>query len=151
MSIEVANETNAELPLEEFSALARYVLTEMNVHPQAEVFIRIVDEPTIAELHERWLDLPGPTDVMSFPIDELRPGRSPEDPSENGVLGDIVLCPTVAARQAVEAGHSQMEEMLLLTCHGLLHLLGFDHAEKADEEVMFALQRKLLLTFLAGR
>ncbi|MDO5727978.1 MAG: rRNA maturation RNase YbeY, partial [Bowdeniella nasicola] len=118
---------------------------------QAEAFIRIVDEPTIAELHERWLDLPGPTDVMSFPIDELRPGRSPHDPSECGILGDIVLCPTVAARQAHQAGHSLVEEMLLLTCHGLLHLLGFDHATSDDEAVMFALQRKLLLTFLAGR
>jgi len=101
-------------------------------------------------LHEKWMDLPGPTDVMSFPMDELRPGREDQDPQE-GVLGDIVLCPSVAATQAKEAGHAPDEELLLLTTHGILHLLGFDHAEPDEEREMFELQRQLLLTFLAGR
>ena len=91
----------------------------------------------------------GPTDVLSFPMDELRPGAE-GDPSEEGILGSVVLCPQVAAEQAREAGHSAVEEMLLLTTHGILHLLGFDHAEPEDEREMFALQRHLLLTFLAG-
>jgi probable rRNA maturation factor len=96
------------------------------------------------------MDLPGPTDVMSFPMDELRPGRDGEEPDE-GVLGDIVLCPSVAAKQAAEAGHATDEELLLLTTHGILHLLGYDHAEPDEEREMFELQRQLLLTFLAGR
>ena len=98
----------------------------------------------------RWLDLPGPTDVMSFPMDELRPGTA-DHPTPPGMLGDICICPKVAARQAAESGHSAAEEMLLLATHGMLHLLGYDHATDAEREVMFALQRKLLLTFLASR
>ena len=98
----------------------------------------------------QWMDLPGPTDVMSFPMDELRPGRDEQDPDE-GVLGDIVLCPSVAAKQAHDAGHATEEELLLLTTHGILHLLGYDHAEPDEETEMFELQRQLLLTFLAGR
>ena len=98
----------------------------------------------------QWLDLPGPTDVMSFPMDELTPGTA-ESPTEEGLLGDVVLCPSVAARQAAEAGHSAVEEMLLLTVHSILHLLGYDHMEEDERKVMFDLQRKLLLTFLASR
>ena len=104
----------------------------------------------MSELHVRWMDEPGPTDVLSFPMDELRPGRDGEVAGP-GQLGDVVLCPEVAAQQAVTAGHSTAEEMLLLTTHGILHLLGYDHAEPEEEKEMFALQRKLLLTFLAGR
>ena len=96
------------------------------------------------------MDEPGPTDVLSFPMDELRPGREGE-PSPAGLLGDVVLCPEVAARQARDAGHSTEEELLLLTTHGILHLLGYDHAEPEEEKEMFALQRQLLLTFLARR
>jgi probable rRNA maturation factor len=87
---------------------------------------------------------------MSFPMDELRPGHEGVEPEE-GVLGDIVLCPSVAAKQAAEAGHATEEELLLLTTHGILHLLGYDHAEPEEEKEMFELQRQLLLTFLAGR
>lgn len=153
MSIELLDE--AEHPfdadqLDELVAISRYVMDEMRVHPQAELCLRLVDEPTMAVLHEQWMDLPGPTDVMSFPMDELRPGREGEEPAE-GVLGDIVLCPTVAAAQAATAGHAPIEEMLLLTTHGILHLLGYDHAEPEEEKEMFELQRQLLLTFLAGR
>lgn len=150
MSIDVLNETDARIDEVELVDLARYVMGEMRVHPQAELCVRLVDEPTMTVLHEKWMDLPGPTDVMSFPMDELRPGRDGEAPVE-GVLGDIVLCPSVAARQAREAGHAPAEELLLLTTHGILHLLGYDHAEPEEEKEMFDLQRQLLLTFLAGR
>ncbi|MFC7405971.1 rRNA maturation RNase YbeY [Georgenia alba] len=150
MSTEVTNESGHEVDGEEFAALARYVLDEMHVHPQAELSILFVTTDVMSELHERWMDEPGPTDVLSFPMDELRPGRSGEDPVE-GTLGDIVLCPEVAVAQAKAAGHSTVEELLLLTTHGILHLLGYDHAEPEEEKEMFALQRRLLLTFLAGR
>jgi probable rRNA maturation factor len=92
----------------------------------------------------------GPTDVLSFPMDELRPGRDGA-PSGPGLLGDVVLCPEVARSQAVVAGHTVAEELLLLTAHGVLHLLGYDHAEPDEEREMFDLQRRLLLTFLSTR
>ncbi len=150
MSIEVSNESGHEVDEAEFAALGRYVLDAMHVHPQADLFVRFVDTATMSDLHVRWMDEPGPTDVLSFPMDELRPGREGE-PTGPGVLGDVVLCPEVAATQARAAGHSAVEEMLLLTTHGILHLLGYDHAEPEEEKEMFALQRRLLLTFLAGR
>lgn len=150
MSVEVSNESGVEVDEAEFAALGRYVLDAMHVHPQADLFVRLVDTDAMTDLHVRWMDEPGPTDVLSFPMDELRPGREGE-PAGPGVLGDVVLCPQVAATQARAAGHSTAEEMLLLTTHGILHLLGYDHAEPDEEKEMFALQRRLLLTFLAGR
>ncbi len=150
MSVDVLNETDVAVDEWELSSLARYVLRELHVHPQADLCLKLVDEAAMEVLHVQWMDLPGPTDVMSFPMDELRPGRDGQEPAE-GVLGDIVLCPSVAARQALEAGHATAEELLLLTTHGILHLLGFDHAEQDEEREMFELQRTLLLTFLAGR
>lgn len=149
MSVELSNETDHAADLDEIRELAEYVMDEMHVHPQSDLYVRLVDEPTIAELHEQWMDLEGPTDVMSFPMDELLPGRPGE--LAEGILGDIVLCPSVAARQANQAGHAVEEELLLLTTHGILHLLGYDHAEVAEEREMFALQRRLLLSFLAER
>ena len=150
MSTEVNNETGVAIDAAEFAALADHVLRVMHVNPRAELSILFIDPEPMAELHERWLDLPGPTDVMSFPMDELRPG-TPDHETPAGTLGDIVVCPQVAAKQALQAGHSAVEEMLLLTTHGILHLLGYDHAEPQEKEEMFALQRTLLLTFLAER
>ncbi|PID96585.1 MAG: rRNA maturation RNase YbeY [Actinomycetales bacterium] len=150
MSIDVLNECGYAVDEVELVGCARHVLGQMHVHPDADLVITLVDEATMAHLHQRWMQLPGPTDVLSFPMDELRPGRVGAPPPE-GVLGDVVLCPTVAERQAAEAGHAPVEELLLLTTHGILHLLGFDHAETTDRDEMFELQRQLLLTFLAGR
>ncbi|KGM00645.1 heat-shock protein [Cellulomonas cellasea DSM 20118] len=150
VSVEVNNESGAEVDEAEFAALARYVLDAMHVHPQTELSILLVGTQVMTDLHVRYMDEPGPTDVLSFPMDELRPGREGE-PTPPGLLGDVVLCPEVAAQQARVAGHSTAEELLLLTTHGILHLLGYDHAEPEEEKEMFALQRQLLLTFLAGR
>ncbi len=150
MSIEVNNESGFVVDEAEFAALGRHVLDAMRVHPQTDLSILLVDEEVMTDLHVRWMDEPGPTDVLSFPMDELRPGAEGE-PTPAGLLGDVVLCPTVAARQAKDAGHSTTEELLLLTTHGILHLLGFDHVEPEEEKEMFGLQRQLLLTFLAGR
>lgn len=150
MAAEVCNETEYVLDGKEFSDLSDFVLQAMHVSAQAEVSIIFVDPPAMEELHLKWMGLSGPTDVMSFPMDELRPGTV-DDPTEAGLLGDIVICPQVAAKQAQTAGHSTIEEMLLLCTHGLLHLLGFDHHEPEEEKEMFALQRQLLLSFLAQR
>jgi probable rRNA maturation factor len=150
VSIEVVNESGVDVDEHELHGLARWVLEHMRVHPQAELSVLLVDEAAMSVLHEQWMDEPGPTDVLSFPMDELRPGGD-DGPSAPGLLGDVVVCPQVAAAQAVKAGHATEEEVLLLTTHGILHLLGYDHAEPEDEREMFGLQRQLLLTFLARR
>nr|HPM52074.1 rRNA maturation RNase YbeY [Rhodoglobus sp.] len=108
--------------------------------------IVFVDEAAMEQLHVQWMDEPGPTDVLSFPMDELRPG-SEDHLTPAGLLGDIVVCPQVAIAQAETAGHSPLEEMLLLTTHGILHLLGFDHAEPEEEKEMFGIQRDILVGF----
>ncbi|VEI14111.1 rRNA maturation RNase YbeY [Trueperella bialowiezensis] len=148
--IDVNDESGFEpaVGVAEIAELAAYVLDEMRVHPQADLSILLVDEEQMAVLHEQWMDLPGPTDVLSFPMDELRPAPPGVEPTP-GLLGDIVVCPAVAAKQALAAGHATMEEILLLVTHGILHLLGYDHAEEEEKKEMFDLQRRLLLTFLA--
>lgn len=136
--------------LAEISELARWVLDDLRIHPQADLNVLLVDEETIAQLHVEWMDLPGPTDVLSFPMDELRPTQADEE-VQCGVLGDIVVCPQVAASQARKSGHATAEEILLLVTHGILHLLGYDHVAEEERKEMFDLQRRLLLTFLARR
>lgn len=143
MSIEVLNESGHELDVQGLAALSRFVMDRMRVHPMAELCIKAVDEATIAELNEKWMEKQGPTDVLAFPMDELRPGLVNEEPDE-GVLGDLVLCPDVAAGQAVAAGHPKNAEIELLTVHGILHLLGYDHAEPEEHQEMFGLQAQLL-------
>lgn len=126
--------------------LIEHCFDRLHLAETVELSIAVVDEQEMAELHVQWMDLPGATDVLSFPMDELRAG-TPQSPTE-GVLGDIVLCPPVAARQARDAGHSTEDEFLLLTVHGILHLLGHDHVEADERQAMFALQRDLLQGFL---
>jgi probable rRNA maturation factor len=152
MSIEIANESG--MPVEETSIVsaARFALDRMQVSPLVELSVVLVTLDVMSDLHQRWMDLPGPTDVMAFPMDELDSARRPDaGDSSPALLGDIVLCPAFAKDQARTAGHSLIEELHLLTVHGVLHLLGYDHAEPDEEREMFDLQRNLLLTFLAGR
>lgn len=146
MSIEINNESAIEIDETVLQRLVTYNLDQLHVHPDAELAILLVNEGAMEELHVQWMDEPGPTDVLSFPMDELRPGTE-DSPTAAGLLGDIVICPQVAIAQAETAGHSPIEEMMLLTTHGLLHLLGFDHAEPDDEKEMFGLQRDLLVGF----
>ena len=146
MSIEVLNESGLEFDVRRLSRLARFVMDEMRVHPQAELCIKAVDEPTIAELNEPWMEKEGPTDVLAFPMDELRPGLLDEEPEE-GVLGDLMLAPSIAEKQGELAGHGLVAEIELLTTHGILHLLGYDHAEPEEHREMFSLQAELLREF----
>lgn len=146
MSIELSNESEIEIDLDRVQALATHVREELKLHPQVDIGVIFVDEEPMTELHVKWMDEPGPTDVLSFPMDELRPG-SDLVPSPEGILGDIVVCPQVAAEQAIKAGHSTMEEILLLVTHGMLHLVGFDHAEPEEEKEMFGLQKQFLTSF----
>lgn len=146
MSIEINNESAIDVDETALQRLAVYALDALHVHRDAELAIVLVDEGAMEQLHVQWMDEPGPTDVLSFPMDELRPGTE-DAPTPPGLLGDIVLCPQVAASQAATAGHSLLDELFLLTTHGLLHLLGFDHAEPAEEKEMFAVQRDILVGF----
>jgi probable rRNA maturation factor len=149
VSIEILNESGRELDEKRLAVLSRFVMDRMRVHPLAELCIKAVDEPTIAQLNLQWMEKDGPTDVLAFPMDELRPGLVNEDPEE-GVLGDLVLCPDVAARQGEAAGHGAEAEIELLTVHGILHLLGYDHAEQEEHKVMFGLQDEILAAWRAS-
>lgn len=143
MPVELTNESGVEVAEEQLHDVVSFGLAQMRVHPDAELAIVLVDEGAMEQLHLQWMGEPGPTDVLSFPMDELRPGRDGETSAE-GILGDIVLCPTVAATQAEAAGHSVMAELSMLSIHGLLHLLGYDHAEPEEEKEMFGLQADIL-------
>jgi probable rRNA maturation factor len=146
VSIEVANESGVAVDESALASVARHVLAAMSVNPSAELSIMVVTTEVMTELHERWMDEPGPTDVMSFPMDELVEESRRHDAPEMGpaLLGDIVLCPEFARRQARTAGHALADELHLLTVHGVLHLLGYDHAEPDQEREMFGLQASLL-------
>ncbi|GAA1735238.1 rRNA maturation RNase YbeY [Microcella frigidaquae] len=146
MAVEINNESGIPVDEASLQRLALHAFEHLNVHRDAELAIVLVDEAAIEQLHVQWMDEPGPTDVLSFPMDELRPG-SDDEPTPPGLLGDIVLCPQVAIQQAEAAGHSTQDELLLLTTHGILHLLGFDHAEPEDEKEMFGIQRDILVSF----
>lgn len=146
MSIELNNESGVPVDEAALQRLAIFALDYLHVHPDADLAILLVDEAAMEQLHVQWMDEPGPTDVLSFPMDELRPG-SEDDMTPPGLLGDIVLCPQVAIGQAETAGHSTLDELLLLTAHGILHLLGFDHTEPDEEKEMFGIQRDILVGF----
>ena len=147
MSVEVLNESGVELDTVTFLRLARFTMSRMRVHPEAELCVRLVDEGTIAEYNQKWMGKSGPTDVLSFPMDELRPARD-DEPDAEGILGDMLLCPQYAASQAPTYSRSVDDELALLTIHGILHLLGYDHAEPEEEREMFALQTRLLAEWL---
>jgi len=143
VSIEVLDESGQSIDVKQLASLSRFVLEKMRVHPLAELCVKLVDVETMTELNVKWMDGDGPTDVLAFPMDELRPGKVNEDPEE-GILGDIMIAPDIAATQAETAGHPVEAELELLTTHGILHLLGYDHAEPEEHQEMFGLQDRLL-------
>jgi probable rRNA maturation factor len=153
VSVEINNESGMPADEDALRELAQYVIGQMETHPLADLSMLLVDEAHMTNLHEKWMEEPGPTDVLSFPMDELRPhsmagpnrsrGRDGDEP-EPVLLGDVVLCPQVAAVQARQHGHSTQAELELLTVHGVLHLLGYDHADPEEEAEMFGLQNELL-------
>jgi probable rRNA maturation factor len=159
MSIEIANESGMDVDEALLADLARYILDGMRVHPLAELSVLLVDEPAMTELHVRWMGEDGPTDVLAFPMDELRlpqPGThgdhsQPDPDAAEALLGDVVICPQVAAEQAAEAQHDMQDEIDLLCTHGILHLLGYDHAEPEEHAVMFGLQDRLLAAWRSDR
>jgi probable rRNA maturation factor len=153
MSIEIANESGTVVDTDAILDVSRYVLGEMGVNPLAELSVLLVDIGYMTELNHRWMGSDGPTDVLAFPMDEGSVDHGPSEGmgGEPALLGDIVLCPEVAAKQATAAGHSNADELHLLTVHGVLHLLGYDHAEPEEEREMFGLQARLLESWRARR
>ena len=138
MKIDLENKTNYQLDEARLISLADFSLTKLGIHPDSELGIRLVNEIEMEELHQKWMNLSGATDVMSFPMDEIKPDSASNGP---GIIGDIVLCPEFAAKNGKQSTDLEIE---LLTVHGVLHLLGFDHEEKEDELVMFKMQEDFL-------
>ena len=141
--VTVLNESGVACDVDSLESLAFHLLTALRLHPDCELGITLVDIDRMTTLHEDWMQEPGPTDVLSFPIDEVRSAAEGEQP-EPGVLGDIVLCPAFASAQAQVAGRSLDQELQFLTTHGTLHLIGYDHATQEDYDSMFRLQDELL-------
>jgi probable rRNA maturation factor len=138
MTIEITNKSGELVPTENVRDLLQNSLVELKLNPECEVNLVFVDIEEMTELHIKWMDEGGPTDVLSFPMD------MPASENEAVTLGDIVIAPVVAAQQAASAGHSIDHEIFILAAHGLLHILGYDHATADEEKVMFALQEDLV-------
>jgi probable rRNA maturation factor len=152
MSIDVSDETHdgsGAAWADPVTGAAAFALAQLRIHPDSELSIAFVDDDEMERLHLEWMDLPGATDVLSFPMDEMRPAPEGVEP-EPGVLGDIVLAPAFVERQAAEHGVTPLAEAELLTVHGVLHLLGFDHAEPDEERQMFALQNAIVEQYRAS-
>ncbi len=150
MPIDINNESGLEADSPGLVRLATFALDQLRIHPLAELSILLVDEDTMSAYHEKYLGEPGPTDVLSFPMDELRPPSDDDEPPA-GLLGDIVLCPAVTERQAREHGRSAAAEAEYLLVHGLLHLLGYDHAEPDEKAEMFGLNDKIIAAWSERR
>jgi probable rRNA maturation factor len=138
MTVELVNRSGALIPESQMHTLLNFGIEYMELNPECEISLTFVDPQEMEELHIKWMNEPGPTDVLSFPMD------MPESKSEVVTLGDIVIAPAVAAKQAIAAGHSVEDEIYILATHGLLHILGYDHADPDEEKVMFALQEKIV-------
>ena len=144
MTIEVTNTSGQLVPATEINSLLTFALLELELNPECEVNVSLVDDDYMTELHIKWMDEPGTTDVLSFPMD------MPETPGEAVTLGDIVISPVVAADQAKTQGHSIEHEIYILAVHGLLHIIGYDHADKSEEKIMFDLQEKIVRDWQKG-
>ncbi|MEY4108794.1 MAG: hypothetical protein RJB35_107 [Actinomycetota bacterium] len=138
MTVELVNRSGALVPETQMHTLLNFGMDYMELNPECEISLTFVDPQEMEELHIKWMDEPGPTDVLSFPMD------MPEKRGDIVTLGDIVIAPAVAAKQALEAGHSTEHEIYILATHGLLHILGYDHADPDEEKIMFALQEKIV-------
>ena len=138
MTIEVTNTSGQLVPTTEITSLLTHAMNALELNPDCDLNIAFVEDDYMTELHIKWMDEPGTTDVLSFPMD------MPEEPGEAVTLGDIVISPVVAAAQALQQGHSTEHEIYILATHGLLHIIGYDHADTTNEKIMFELQEKIV-------
>jgi probable rRNA maturation factor len=150
VTVDINNESGLEADSPGLVRLATFALDQLRIHPQAELSVLLVDEDTMSSYHEKYMGEPGPTDVLSFPMDELRPPGDEDEPPV-GLLGDIVLCPAVTDRQAREHHRSAAAEAEYLLVHGILHLLGYDHADDAERTEMFGLKDKIIAAWAQQR
>ena len=148
MNIELSDLTDSKCDLERLKSIAQFTILAQGVHPDSELNISLLDEDEMSALHLRWMQKDGPTDVLAFPMDEVKPNSATLGPA---MLGDIALCPTYANKNALKVNSSLQNELELLTVHGVLHLLGYDHMKADEKEVMFALQDKYLTEWRAKR
>ena len=146
MPVELTDEQEDPLEPEPLLALAEAVVREEGLDGEALISISLVDEAEISRLNEDHLARSGPTDVLAFPIEDLVAGVVPEQGGDRPPLlvGDVVICPAVVRRQAAEADVPFDDEMALIVVHGILHLLGYDHAVEGDAEKMERRERELL-------
>jgi probable rRNA maturation factor len=138
MTIEVTNTSGQLIPAEQITSLMTFALSVLELNTSCDLNVSFVKDDYMSELHMKWMDEPGTTDVLSFPMD------LPLTSQDIVTLGDIVISPVVAQSQAMAQGHSADHEIFILATHGLLHILGYDHAEKEEEKAMFALQEKIV-------
>ncbi len=141
--IELVNESDSLLDEQRLIATANFALDFLRMNPETELSIALVTLDEMERLHIEHMDEPGATDVLSFEMDELRIPTAGEI-AEPGILGDVILCPEFAAKQAAENGQDTASELDMLLVHGILHLLGHDHAEPEEHKVMFGLQGEIL-------
>ncbi len=138
MSIEVTNSSGQLVPSTEVTSLLLFAMGRLNLNADCDLSVGFIDDEYMSELHSKWMNEPGSTDVLSFPMD------MPENEGDVVTLGDIMISPLFAAAQAQVAGHSAEHEIYILATHGLLHIIGYDHAEPEEERVMFALQEEIV-------
>jgi probable rRNA maturation factor len=150
MTVDLNNESGQEADSPGLVRLATFALDQLRIHPLAELSVLLVDEDTMSAYHQKYMGEAGPTDVLSFPMDELRPPADGEEPPE-GLLGDVVLCPAVTDRQAREHGRTATEEAEYLLVHGVLHLLGYDHGDPDEQAEMFGLKDTIIAAWAAER
>ena len=141
MTLEITNTSGLLVPANEMQSLMSFAFKELDLHSDCELNMLFVDDQEMTELHIKWMNEGGTTDVLSFPMD------MPESKEQAVTLGDIVISPRVAAQQAKNAGHSVEHEIFILATHGLLHILGYDHVELADEVILFELQESIVATW----
>lgn len=139
MPIDLVDRSEWEFAIPEIGALLSFAMQELGINLACDLSVTLVTPAEMTQLHIKWMDEPGPTDVLSFPMDEIRPHTS-----QVGILGDIVLCPSIAQSQASVAGHAFGHEISILSVHGLLHIVGYDHANPSDEKIMFDLQDSIV-------
>lgn len=134
---------------DEVCAIAAHVLSAEGVAREVEISLSYVSEDEMHALNRQWRGIDRTTDVLSFECDSAFDEDIPED--EPLELGDIILAPEVISAQAPSFGNTPADECRLMLVHGLLHLLGYDHIEDGEAEVMEAREDALLRELAAGR
>ncbi|MDO8731981.1 MAG: rRNA maturation RNase YbeY [Actinomycetota bacterium] len=147
MTLTCENETNYQVDLEGLKAEAEFLFGALQLHPETELAITLISTADMEELHLEWMQEPGATDILSFPMDELRPSMDPQP----GMLGDIVICPEFVEYDTQRPGMSLSQRLEFLLVHGMLHLIGYDHATEDEYDVMFAFQDELLVQWQGAR